>query len=124
MIVGTRLPSESLRAECVGGGRVAYLANVSVAPAARRKGLAVALVSWAIDLVSSPSSSCGSPSAASSGVSRVAVHAEARNAAARALYEHPALGFELERQEGAEVESRQGRPRRVLYSRPAAASAK
>ena len=120
IIVGPRLPSEALVAATGGGegGAVtADLANVSVAPAARRRGLGVALLSEAINLVSSgafpPAASSFLPAPA-----RVAVHAEARNAAARALYEHRSLGFELEREEGLEVESLRGRPRRVLYSRP------
>ena len=150
IIVGARLPSESLVAAAAaaggavgaGGGAAAggaggergtataYFANVSVAPAARRRGLGVALLSEAIALVaassfSSSSSSGGASSTSSSSPptgppppSRIAVHAEARNVAARALYEHPSLGFELEQEEGLEVESRKGRPRRVLYSRP------
>ena len=123
IIVGPRLPSEALVAKGGGGGdgggdgegaTTAYFANVSVAPAARRRGLGVALLSEAISLVSSsPLGKTPAPRAAS----RIAVHAEARNAAARALYEQPELGFSLEQEESAEVERAQGRPRRVLYSR-------
>lgn len=119
VIVGRRLPSESLVAECPcrsgsdSGCRIAYLANVAVAPPARRRGLGVALLSRAIEHVETSLSDA----AASSVISRIAVHAEARNAAARALYEHASLGFSLEKEESASVEKALNRPRRVLYSR-------
>ena len=115
VIVGSRLPSESLVAAVGGGGgggKAAYFANVCVAPAARQRGIGAALLSEAISLVAS------GVIFSSPAPSRIAVHAEARNAAARALYEHSSLGFELEAEESLEVESRKGRPRRVLYSRP------
>lgn len=120
IIVGPRLPSEALVAGAAAGGGApttpAYLANVSVAPAARRRGLGVALLSEAISLVAS--GAVPSPLSSAPLPARVAVHAEARNAAARALYEHHSLGFELEQEESLKAESLRGRPRRVLYSRP------
>lgn len=80
--------------------RRAYLSNVCVAAAARRQGIAAALIEAASDL------------ARSRGVEHMYVHVVADNAPAAQLYRR--LGFEREAQESEAFARALRRPRRLL----------
>jgi ribosomal protein S18 acetylase RimI-like enzyme len=93
---------------CLQGGAVAaeraYLSNVCVAAAARRRGVAAALMSAA------------EAHAAQAGVRHLYVHVVADNAAAVALYGR--MGYEVEAEEGEAQARALGRPRRkILHKR-------
>jgi ribosomal protein S18 acetylase RimI-like enzyme len=99
---GARLPCERLVAPAPpDGGGLAYLSNVAVAPAFRGRGVGAALLAHAL------------ATAAAGGASRVAVHAELRNAAAVALYGR--LFGAARVVEPLAVEAAAGRARRALF---------
>ena len=107
--VGAKLPAEELIGrEPAGGGAAllrAYLSNVCVLPAARRRGLGKALV---LD---------GARRAAAAGVSDLYVHVVADNEPARRLYQAQ-CGFQVEQEEGEAVARALNRPRRLLLHLP------
>ena len=98
---GATLPAEELGGTRGGTSSRAYLSNVSVAPGARRRGLAAALIRVA------------EARAAAAGVRHLYVHCVADNAAAAALY--AAAGFAVEAEETAAEARALARPRRLLF---------
>ena len=108
MNLGPRLPEEELCGtrppDAEGAARRCYLSNVSVLPAAQRRGVGAALLSAA------------AASAEVLGASILYVHVEEGNAAASALYE--AAGFQVEAVEDQATSAALRRPRRRLLSRP------
>jgi ribosomal protein S18 acetylase RimI-like enzyme len=98
---GPQLPSEQLRGrEGAGEGERAYISNVAVLPAARRRGVARELIAEA------------QRRAAQAGVRALYVHVAADNESARALY--ASAGFEVEAEEKAESP---GQPPHLLLLR-------
>jgi ribosomal protein S18 acetylase RimI-like enzyme len=83
----------------------AYFSNVCVADAARRRGVAAALLA------------AGEALAAAAGVTHMYVHVVAANTAARTLYLDRS-GFAVESEEGEEHARKLGRPRRLLLHKP------
>lgn len=102
---GVRLPSEELAGTLPSGqaarhGR-AYLSNVCTAPAARRQGIAAALIAAA------------TLHARAAGVEELYVHVMHSNAAARQLYLQR-CGFVVEQEEGEAQAVALSRPTRML----------
>ena len=98
---GATLPAEELGGTRGGTSSRAYLSNVSVAPGARRRGLAAALIRAA------------EARAAAAGVRHLYVHCVADNAPAAALY--AAAGFAVEAEETSAEARALARPRRLLF---------
>lgn len=105
---GATLPAEELGGTRGGASSRAYLSNVSVAPGARRRGLAHALLAAA------------AARAAAAGVRHLYVHCVADNAPAAALYK--ASGFAVEAEETAAEARALNRPRRLLFHKHLALS--
>jgi ribosomal protein S18 acetylase RimI-like enzyme len=100
---GAALPAEELVGASGSAGERAYLSNVAVAPAARRRGYAAALVSAA------------AARARAAGVRHLYVHCVADNAPALALY--TAAGFVVEAQESAADAHLRKHARRLILTR-------
>ncbi|KAI8466093.1 MAG: hypothetical protein J3K34DRAFT_70518 [Monoraphidium minutum] len=102
--IGVVLPAEELTGQLPKDGtaatRRAYLSNVCVAPAARRRGVAAALMAAA------------EAHAAAAGVAHLYVHVVASNDAAAALYGR--MGFVVEAEETEAQARTLGRPRRKI----------
>jgi len=88
----------------VSAGARAYVFNVAVADAARRRGVASQMLAGVAE------------AARGMGVRRLYVHVEARNEGAKRLY--ASQGFEVETEEPQWLAERLGRPRRLLLVRP------
>jgi ribosomal protein S18 acetylase RimI-like enzyme len=107
---GAKLPAEELIGRLPAawpgapGAARAYLSNVCVLDAARRRGVARALILEAAAL------------AAARGVGHLYVHVVAGNAAAQALYER-GCGFAVEQEEPERAARALNRPRRLLLHR-------
>lgn len=106
LTVGPRIGSEHLAGKLPQGEaaqrRRAYLSNVSVAPAARRRGVAAALIAAAYR------------HASQMGIQHLYVHAATDNEGAVHLYgQH--CGFEVEQEETVELARNLNRPRRLLF---------
>ena len=107
--IGAKLPAEELVGRLPSGGGAdgrlrAYLSNVCVLAAARRQGIATALVQEACEL------------AAARGVQHMYVHVVADNAPAKHLYEAQ-CGFTTEQEEADAFARALNRPRRLLLHR-------
>ncbi|GAB4818850.1 hypothetical protein N2152v2_005896 [Parachlorella kessleri] len=106
---GTKLPAEELMGQRPADGDKAllraYISNVCVAQAARRRGIAKLLISAAAE------------EAAQRGIHHLYVHVEAANAAAHKLYTEQ-CGFCLEQEESEGSARALNRPRRLLLWRP------
>lgn len=106
MTVGMKLPAEELIGNVpedpsIAAIERAYLSNVCVLPAARRRGVAQYLIDKACSY------------AHGAGIRHMYVHVVEDNKAARALYEQK-CGFSVEKIEQASVARSLNRPRRLL----------